>query len=86
MNKYLVLSALTLAVSSKTVIETTYDDAYLPCYYHDSTLAAFVGTDDVVTFTDITEEGTTNSAGTEYNYAFEVTLSASLYYCDQVFT
>jgi hypothetical protein len=85
MNKLAVIAALALAANAKTMIY--YDDAFAPCFeWDDTTMAWVVG--DVDDFADDSTNGTTDSDGNKYNYAFDVTIdgtSDTEYYCDNVF-
>jgi hypothetical protein len=84
MNKLAIASALFLAANGmgSTV---TYDDAEYPCFMWDDTTMAYVTGDYLDAFA--VASSTDNTAGTSYNYAFDITLDAATsdYECDQVF-
>jgi hypothetical protein len=86
MNKLAVIAALALATNAKMGTVYYYDDAYSPCFeWDDTTMAWVVGNVDA--FADDSANGTSDSDGNKYNYAFDITIdgtSADEYYCDNV--
>jgi hypothetical protein len=84
MNKLAIASALLLAANGMGT-STTYEDAEYPCFEWDSTTSAYVAGTYTYSFADASSMD--NTAGTSYNYAFDLSLEATGtdYECDQVF-
>ena len=85
MQKLAIISAAILAANAAKTV-TTYNTATYDCYEYSATTEAFaIGTYASV-FAILTD--VTNTAGTKYNHAFDVTLdgtSTTKYECDLVF-
>ena len=85
MQKLAIVSALFLAANGMGTTYT-YDSAEMDCFTWDDTTSAYVAGDYLASFAvDSTDK---NTAGTKYNYAFDVSFDATAtdeYDCDQVF-
>jgi hypothetical protein len=74
MNKLAIASALLLAANSMGT-STTYEDADYACFEWDDTTMAYVTGDYTYSFADASSMD--NTAGTSYNYAFDLSLEAN---------